>query len=408
MSYLLGIGFAGSMLRWMIPPVGTVVLKSSAVIFEIYDWLCLRAVKLPSSRLVVGQPKWWQVVLCYIFMLMFLYFMGEKISKREQNGEKIQKSGVILILIVIMLISVPWHLDRDKLHIAMLDVGQGDGIFVKGPTGVTYFVDGGSSDVKNVGKYRIEPFLKSQGVGTVDYVFISHGDADHMNGIEEMLKRQQVGIRLKYLVLPEKKFWDENLSALADTAIQQGTQVLVIKEGEQIVEDGFSITCVLPQRAYSGEVGNASSMVLLLKYGSFDMLLTGDVEGEGEEVLESVGFPGGVDVLKVAHHGSKNSTSEEILKRLKPRIGLISAGIGNRYGHPNKETLERLKKNGVEIYNTQECGCIQLETDGVEMKKGTYFKFPIIVSTAFSTFSLQVARFTRTNVPKRSPPNQSP
>lgn len=104
------------------------------------------------------------------------------------------------------------------------------------------------------------------------------------------------------------------------------------------------------------------------------MLTVGDVEEEGEEALKEIKFTDYIDVLKVAHHGSKNSTGEEVLANIKPKIGLISAGRGNRYGHPHKETLERLKKYGVKIYNTQECGCIQIETNGRGMRIEGYLE----------------------------------
>ena len=113
----------------------------------------------------------------------------------------------------------------------MLDVGQGDGIFLCGPEKVTYLIDGGSSDVKQVGKYRIEPFLKAKGVETVDYVFVSHGDLDHLSGIDEMLARQKTGITIKNLVLPAKKVWDKTLTKLANKAIRFRTKVFVLQKG---------------------------------------------------------------------------------------------------------------------------------------------------------------------------------
>ena len=102
-----------------------------------------------------------------------------------------------------------------QMQVTVLDVGQGDGIFLKSPRGMTCMIDGGSSDVKNVGQYRIEPYLLSKGVGTLDYVFISHGDSDHTNGIEEMISRQKIGVKIKTLVFPKESVWDESLKKLA-------------------------------------------------------------------------------------------------------------------------------------------------------------------------------------------------
>ena len=114
------------------------------------------------------------------------------------------------------------------------------------------------------------------------------------------------------------------------------------------------------------------SMVLKVQYKEFDLLLTGDVEGKGEEILTKNKSVGKIDVLKVAHHGSKNSTTKEFLDLAKPKVALISAGQKNSYGHPHKETLKRLQEYGVRIYNTQEAGAVTIETDGKRMRIEEY------------------------------------
>ena len=129
----------------------------------------------------------------------------------------------------------------------MLDVGQGDCICVEGPEHKTYLIDGGSSDIKNVGKYRIEPFLKYRGIGSIDYVFVSHGDIDHMNGIEEMLKRQQVGIKIRNLVVTGEAYRDEKLEELISVAEDNGTTVWEMENGTQIREGKLRFTCLGPK-----------------------------------------------------------------------------------------------------------------------------------------------------------------
>ena len=129
--------------------------------------------------------------------------------------------------------------------------------------------------------------------------------------------------------------------------------------GMVITEKELAIGCIWPDT--SGLSGNAGSMVLSVTFGQFDMLLTGDVEGEGEEALVQKLKGKSYEVLKVAHHGSKNSTGEAFLKIVQPDISLISAGRDNFYGHPHTETLERLKETGSKIYKTMDAGAIQLE-----------------------------------------------
>ena len=277
------------------------------------------------------------------------------------------RCGGVFALCVILLISVPWKHEKNELEVTMLDVGQGDGIYMRGPSGMHYFVDGGSSDVKKVGKYRIESFLKSRGVGTLDYVFLSHGDGDHIGGIRELLERQDVGIRIRTLVLPVENVWDDALKEIGEIALFYGTQVVVMEAGEELSEGEFRIRCLQPGNEFTEESGNGASMVLQVEYKDFDMLLTGDVEGKGEELLVFGGALESVDVLKVAHHGSKNSTKDDFLDLVRPKIALISAGRENSYGHPHMETIKRLKKAGIIIYNTQESGAVTIRTDGRRM-----------------------------------------
>ncbi len=365
MPFLLGMALFGVAICFIFQSLGVWILKGSGFFLTLYNRLCELAMEFPHPRIVLGKPKWWQVVVCYLLLLLFILYM----QRKEEKVEKRYRKAVIFFSI--FLFTVPNNLARGELEITMLDVGQGDGIFMCGPEKVTYLIDGGSSDVKQVGKYRIEPFLKAKGVETVDYVFVSHGDLDHLSGIDEMLARQKTGITIKNLVLPAKKVWDKTLTKLANKAIRFGTKVFVLQKGQQLTEGDMKIQCIFPSDTYEGEVGNASSMVLSLQYGEFDALFTGDVEGEGEKELEEE-ISGRYDVLKVAHHGSKHSTKEEILDKLRAKIGLISSGRKNSYGHPHKELLDRLEKANISAYGTKENGSVTLKTDGREMEIECY------------------------------------
>ena len=272
------------------------------------------------------------------------------------------KSSIIMAIVLVALLMA--YRPSGFLDITMLDVGQGDGIYLKGPKGTTYFIDGGSSDESSLGKYCMEPFLKSQGTGILDYVFVTHGDTDHYSGIQEMLGRQDVGIPIKHLILPCNYASDDDLLSLAKNARNVGVTVFAIEEGEGLQEGELTITCLQPAKEDSELIGNAGSMVLEVTYGQFSMLCTGDVEGEGEELLLGKIKGKDYDVLKVAHHGSKNSTTEKFLKLCSPAVALISAGVDNSYGHPHKELLRRLEDAGCRIYNTQKNGAIMLQTDG--------------------------------------------
>lgn len=440
MSVLLFLGMIGSVFALWLVPVSAVLFWMCSKILWIYKMSCEITLGLPGARLVIGRPDMWQIAVYYGIMflgLILLRYMILSIKMQEmqkeqrekgnhadlrnrgnQRGQKEAQSGsfngnvasidqiefsrdsknrkkkpiavFFLWAVGIMILSIRFG-EAGKLTTAVLDVGQGDGIFMKGPKGNTYLVDGGSSDVKKVGQYRLEPFLKSQGVGKLDYVLISHGDSDHMNGVEELIERQDVGVRIGTLVLPAKEMWDEALEELAGKARNHGIRVVVIEPGQSIREGEMVLTCIQPgnvemksedaklrqENAVPGtgnegvEPGNEALMVLAVQYGEFDMLLTGDVEGEGEmqltKTLEEQYEGCEWEVLKVAHHGSKNSSTEEFLHQVQPAYSLISAGQENRYGHPHQETIKRLADVGSKIYSTQENGAIIVEVEGGEL-----------------------------------------
>ena len=365
LSVLMAAGLIGTMISLFWEHAGEAIFLCCRIIFRVYEHSCEAALRLPFARVVTGQPDIWKILFYYVFLFAAVLLLRKK---EENKGEKRSRKmrGVLSVLLVgtgmtILLFTAQV---KDKITITMLDVGQGDGLVIRGPEGKTYFMDGGSSDVKKVGEYRIEPYLLSQGIGSLDYVFASHGDQDHISGIKELVQRQKTGVTIKRLVLPTQTVWDDALKELAEMAEKEGIPVFTMEKGQCLTEGKLSLTCIQPGKGEMEETGNSASLVLALRYGDFDMLFTGDVEGEGEKRLvdhlqgeysECVW-----DVLKTAHHGSGNSTTEEFLKTAAPQYAFISAGKNNSYGHPHKETLERLKDAGAIVYSTQEEGAVTI------------------------------------------------
>ena len=416
MSVLLFLGMAGSLFALWCGPVSSFLLLVCGGILRIYQISCKITLHLSGARLVIGKPDVWKIVVYYGLLFSGLVLLRHLLSEKERKekgskenrenlanrtnqgnqgstqsssgnpgariSKRADKSGrkrwfVIFLWAVGIVILTTCFGEEGKLTTVVLDVGQGDGIFMKGPKGGTYLVDGGSSDVKKVGQYRLESFLKSQGVGVLDYVLISHGDSDHMNGVEELIERQDIGVGLGTLVLPVEEVWDEALAGVAEKAKDYGVRVVVMGSGQSIREENMEITCIQPgdrgiETGMQLDAGNAASMVLAVRYGGFDMLLTGDVEGEGEELLteqlEEQYRDCTWEVLKVAHHGSKNSSNVEFLRQVQPVYALVSAGRENRYGHPHQETIERLTDVGSTIYSTQENGAIIVEVEDGQTK----------------------------------------
>lgn len=361
MSWVLGAGLIGSLFLGLVPPIGRLLVTGCKVLLELFEWMSRLTGRLPGARIVFGQPAWWQIILYYLILCSIVFFVLR--CKKREKLCRVRKIVLLLCVFTPVLFSMGHGMDG-KISVTVIDVGQGDGIFVRGPENGTYLIDGGSSDVEKVGKYRLEPFLKSQGIGHLDYVLISHGDSDHYSGVEEMLTRQNLGVDIENLVLPATYQSDEALIKLARLAKKNDISVLMIEPGMKLQEGEFQMTCIQPEENFSGEIGNASSMVLDLQFNKFRMLCTGDVEEKGEELLLEKVDGEVYPILKVAHHGSKNSTKEELLKVIRPGIALISAGKDNRYGHPHKETLKRLKKWGTTIYSTVDSGALTLKSDG--------------------------------------------
>lgn len=313
-----------------------------------------------------GKPAYGKMLLAFGLLLLFC-LLGNLSENGRAFPEKFWKYRLgILLGVILLLAGYPAH----NLQITFLDVGQGDGICMELPDGRVYLMDGGSSDVSKVGNYRLVPFLKAKGIRKIDAVFLSHGDADHINGIAELLEEKQMSIDCICLPAGAEQ---EEFAEITDLARARNISVRTIQAGDFWENNGAKFWCLNPTDVT--ESGNAASMVLYMEYQDFSMLLTGDLEGEGEKsvvaLLRSNAITG-ISVLKVAHHGSKNSTKEEFLRQCSPAVAVISCGEHNTYGHPHKETLERLIDMGTAVYRTDCSGAVQITVSGSRMKVTEY------------------------------------
>lgn len=346
-----------------------------------YEELGKRALALPGALLKTGAPGLWKVCVYYVLLTaVFLLLYREKRKKKYWRGKGSFRpskaaAGISLGLLLsgAALLGVRIH---SGVRVVMLDVGQGDAIFFRSPAGTTFLMDGGSTSVKEVGKNRILPFLKHEGVGTLDYVLISHMDQDHRNGILELLEdsRKPGGIRIRYAVLPALSEKEEAFLEMEARCLEAGVSLLYLGRGDRMEEGGLSLTCLWPEAAYSRTDRNALSMVLLMKYREFELLLTGDIGREEEQRLIEQGGPGRIEVLKTAHHGSGHSSDKSFLNQVRPELALISCGAGNRYGHPGEDTLKRLREAGSRVWITRDLGAISLWTDGRVMRAESFRK----------------------------------
>lgn len=322
--------------------------------------------RLSFTMWTPGKPVYGKMLLAFCLLLLFC-LLGNLSENGRTFPEKFWKYRLgILLGVILLLAGYPAH----NLQITFLDVGQGDGICMELPDGRVYLMDGGSSDVSKVGNYRLVPFLKAKGIRKIDAVFLSHGDTDHINGIAELLEEKQISVDCVCLPAGAEQ---EEFAEIKDLARARNISVRTIQAGDFWENNGTKFWCLNP--ADVTESGNAASVVLYMEYQNFSMLLTGDLEGEGEKsvaaLLRSNAITG-ISVLKVAHHGSKNSTKEEFLRQCSPAVAVISCGERNTYGHPHKETLERLNDMGTAVYRTDCSGAVQITVAGNRMKVTEY------------------------------------
>ncbi|MBE5872258.1 MAG: DNA internalization-related competence protein ComEC/Rec2 [Lachnospiraceae bacterium] len=388
MSLVLLLGFIGGILGMLLPFLASLFLTPTVWILEFYEVLCSMVRDLPKSSWIIGKPALWQMILYYLVlvgMLMTWKYARRKTGKAETSGKECRQRKCLKILSVLafsasllFILILPVRLKNYvKTEITMLDIGQGD-CFCLQLNGKVFLMDGGSSSEGEIAKYKIEPFLKSQGISRINACFISHSDEDHTNGIAGILARKdQSGICCDCLVLSSyAKEHKEEYEELVTAAEKAECAVSYLEAGESVVkkstagENEFRILCLAPRGESFYADANDSSMVLLLECAGNTMLFTGDISEEQETAIlaslqryaphmwKDIREKGGIDVLKIAHHGSRSSTSLEFLNALSPQIAVISAGRRNRYGHPHEETLNRLQAAGCRIFRTDTEGAV--------------------------------------------------
>lgn len=391
MTLVFVSGALAGVIGIFLPFVGMFFGGMAHYILVLYDKLCQLYIQLPGAVFLTGKPEKWQVFLYYVLLFAGLLglkkFAGgeeeikEKKEKKEKKGKNCKKEkerfcwkqlGVLIPLALLVVVLLP--LPSAKLNITMVDVGQGDGIFIQSPdkNQVNLFIDGGSSDVKGVGTYRILPFLKAKGVNHIHKWLITHGDSDHYSGLVEILEEVKKGqFFIDTVCLPKVANPGEGYEVVCQAVLDAGVKLEYVSAGMKWKTGKMKLEFLHPEENYESESENAYSAVFLLEYGAFRGLFTGDVEGDGEKQLEkyfSANEP--LTLLKVAHHGSANSTTDAFCALVKPEIAFISAGVANFYGHPAKAVLNRLKEEPCQIYSTQELGAVWVKTDGKTVKVG--------------------------------------
>ena len=308
------------------------------------------------------------------------------LSSRHRSGWRITSATVGLTAVLgVVIILHPFSAPRadGKLKLDFLDVGQGDSALVTFPNGETMLVDGGGRpdyrddderdfepDVPRIGESVVSEFLWEKGYSRLDYIVATHADADHIQGLIDVAKNFQIGTVLIGNMQIGNAEFDELLGVVESREIPFATVGL----GDELLIGGTRVEISNPSNgSSSGGSTNNSSVVMKISYGSRAFLLTADIERETEaELLRAATVDLRSDVIKVPHHGSRTSSTENFVARVRAEIAVISVGRTSPFGHPHPEVVSRWRNSGVQVVTTGEKGTITVTTDGNEIHTSTF------------------------------------
>lgn len=347
--------------------------------------------ELPFSKMYIPTPKLIYILFYYfiissIFILYKIYNSKEHLTttirvknlislfKYRVNSKykfnQYRKSNkkiiiIIFIIIIIVALTIIKSINND-LKIYFVDVGQGDCSFIVTPTNKTILIDGGGKKNFNVGKKVLLPYVLDRGYNKIDYIFVSHFDTDHVDGLLTIMEELKVG---KVFVTKQSES-SKNYERFLEIVRKKYIPVTILTCGQKLkLENNLYFNVLWPTKENIKEDKslNNNSLVLNLKYKDFSMMFTGDIEKETEEKIvnqyKDKKEKLEADILKVAHHGSKSSSIEKILNEIKPNIAIIGVGANNTFGHPSTKTLENLKRRNIKYYRTDLNGEISIKVN---------------------------------------------
>lgn len=261
-----------------------------------------------------------------------------------------------VFLSIIIIISFLTGCNKDHLlSIHIIDVGQGDSILIQTPNKKNILVDGGDEDAQHI----VKNYLKRKKVKSLDIIIATHPDTDHIGSLDYIVENFSV----KSIYMPEQSVDSESYINLVNSCNSKKLTPEYLYKGDNInIEKNIDINVLSP--SYIQGDNNLNSIVFTLDFNQNSFLFTGDAEEENEsDIINSFDLDY-VDFLKVGHHGSNSSTTDEFIKETSPDVAAISCGYKNSYGHPHKQTLENLSKHSVLTYRTDQIGDIVFFSDG--------------------------------------------
>ena len=358
---------------FIITPINFITQIVSLILSNLFSLLILISdlSNLPKAKIYLPTPNLFFIIIYYIVILLIrqiykLYNSKKKITNSEfrfRNLISIVKYKIkklkIKITIILSLSIIILNIIPKDLRIHFIDVGQGDSTFIETPHNKTILIDGGGSlsESFDVGEKTLLPYILDRGYTKIDYIFITHFDQDHVGGILTLLKEIKIG----KIFIGEQFEECENYDKFINIVKQEKLEVTKIKKGDKIIIDNIIFNILFPDIENPIEENslNNNSIVMQMKYKSITALFTGDIEEIAEEQIIKENIE--ADILKIAHHGSKTSSTQKFLEKVKPKIALIGVGENNKFGHPNIEVIKRLEKLKTKIFKTAQNGEITMK-----------------------------------------------
>lgn len=331
--------------------------------FSSFDLAGFRLPEYPGSAAVL-------YVVYYIPLLLLLFALSHwrplaLLKERRCNLHRfVLPMSILQVLLIAVLVLHPFSSARSdaSLRIDFLDVGQGDSALITMPDGTTLLVDGGGNTTeaaRRIGETVVSEYLWWRGLNEVDYVLATHADADHIDGLNDVLKNFTV----RSALIARKPSNDPEFSKFSQTLTTTNTHAELIEAGDVFYFGDVEASVLWPPDTGEQSTNN-DSITLRLKFGEYSILLTGDIEKLAERALVESHQDLTANVVKVAHHGSKTSSTDDFVRATKASLAIISVGRHSMFGHPHEEVVQRWQANGATVLTTGECGTITITTDG--------------------------------------------
>ena len=349
-SPLLGIiiifGFISIFISSILNPISKILFLILHIFLELLILVSKVTEKIPGSSILVKTPNILFAIVYYILILFFNYFFVIKQNPTRRFHKKIIKiitiknikntvKVIVVVFLIMLLLTRIVRIINPTFKIYFIDVGQGDSTLIVTPKNKKILIDGGEGKTNVLFQYLLD-----RRINKIDYIIISHFDSDHCNGLIEIIEK----MRVENIVMSKQSRESEEYKKILEIIKQKNIKVSSVKaEDKIIIEKNLYIKILNPAEKFEFQDLNNNAIVAKLVYKNFSMLFTGDIEKAEESLAKKYKNELKSTILKVAHHGSKTSTSEEFLKYVEPQIALIGVGENNKFGHPNQITIEKLK-----------------------------------------------------------------